>query len=355
MLPVSSVQGVVIVNAVRPLIILRSDSDIAKLNTAARAAVACRSADGLIVIDIPSKRSTRLNRILDFRSCPDADAAVLGRRGRDFADDLEQLGMRFRIEVSRDLKQSKILRIARQFHSDLVIVERRPNLSGRFLSFLNENIRMLTDSRIPVWLCGRHVEPDAPIVAAVDPVPETQAGIENNSRVIRTAFALASRYAPKKKIHFMALCDDESGLPTDSSKSRHMRVMNDLRIEIFRTWANYSQRAATNASGESRLSGISPCVPVHISMHRGSPELAAMTLDEIQPKVIVTGEPLRSAVRRFFQPGMLSIFATGEFSVLSVTEQRLISDESGATALGRRDSLSANIRRDKICRREIVC
>ena len=339
-------------NSLRPLIILRANSDITSLTAAVRAAVACRVSDGLILVEVPSAGKASINRMLDFWGCSDAGTEAIGKRGHDFAGEIARFGLRFRVEVCRELTPAKIQKYARQLNSDLIITERSSNVSGRFLNYLNDDTGMLIDCRIPVWLCGKASDAEGIIVAAIDPVPETQAGMENNTRVIQTAFALADKYAPKKKIHFMAICEADSALTTSSLKQARTRAMNDLRAEIFRTWANFSQHEAINRKGQPLRT--SPCVPVQISMHHSSPELVSMTLDEIRPKVIVTGKPLRSAVSRFFRPGMLSAFSNGPHSILTVTERQLTSEMTRPGDVDT-DAPSTTVRRDAVTHREIAC
>ena len=331
-------------NSVRPLIILKTNSDVAKLTAAVRAAVACRSSQGLILIEAPATARSGINRFLDSWNGQDGDAKTIGKRGHHLADELARFGLRFRVEVCRELTPAIIMRHARRFHSDLIITERRQNVAGRFLTYLDEDTGLLAACQIPVWLCGRRTEPDSPIVAAIDPAPKTQAATENNSRVIRTAFALASKCAPKKKIHFLAICEVDSKLISDSAQQTRVRAMNDLRAEIFRDWPKHSQSKTLN--GEGHPLATSPCVPVQISMHHGTPEVVSMTLDEIQPAVIVTGKPLRSALSRFMRPGMLSTFSASDHSVLTVTEQRLkpaaTSPTDTATTSGRHGNVSSS-------------
>ena len=165
------------------------------------------------------------------------------------------------------------------------------------------------------------------------PYKKSQSAVDSNSRVIRTAYSLAQRFSPRKKIHFLAVAETNSReLP--GTDRRRMQSMNELRSEIFSLWSRNTKSAAINANS-SQKSG-SAGVPVQISMHFGSTETMATTLDEIGPCVVVTGKPLRSAIQRFFRSGMLSTFVKGNHSVLIVMEQAL-----SLSACERRASLGA--------------
>ena len=309
-------------NSIRPLILMRADSDVSQLAHAVQAAVSSRTGDGLLLLEIPTANGSRGTSLLDFWRYPEIDNQIdeVCERGQKLTNELAHIGLRFRVELARGLDHATIMKYAARFRSDLIITERQENIAGQFLSYLNDDTNLILSSDIPVWLCGHSASYDSPIVAAIDPSPESQSAVDSNSRVIRTAYSLAQRFSPRKKIHFLAVAETSSRELLVSDR-RRVQSMNELRSEIFNLWSRNTKSAATNAS--SSVKSGSAGVPVQISMHFGSTETMATTLDEIGPCVVVTGKPLRSAIQRFFRSGMLSTFVKGDHSVLTVMEQAL--------------------------------
>jgi hypothetical protein len=308
-------------NSMRPLIVVRENSDVARISNAIKIAVSATSTQGLVLIEHPAAPRLGLNRLLNFRGSRGGDADIISQRELSLARDLEHFGLRFRFKVCRKLNRSQLLRHAHRFKSDLIIADRRKNPVGQMLSFVDGDSTLLAESDLPVWVCGRYFEPDGPVVAAVDPSPATQIAGDINRRVIRTAFSLAQKFTPHRRVQFLAICEDSSNLLSPSQPRNRVRAMNDLRAEIHRVRSSLTQ---WEKLGQKSGSGqASPCFSVRLSIEHGRPQVVSMTLDEMQPAVIVTGKPLRSAVSRFFRRGMLSTIAAGDYSVLTVAEQWL--------------------------------
>lgn len=308
-------------NSLRPLIILRADTDVAKLTAAVNATVSPKAGQGLVLIAAPISGSSWIDGMLNFPDGSDHNLSAACSRSQRLADGLSSFSLWFRVEALRHVDRPAVVKYAAQFQSDLIITDRQQNMDGQLLRYLNDDTSLLTKAKVSVWLCGRASEVDAPIVAASDPDPFNPLAIENNSRVIRTAYALSQKSCPKKKIHFLAIWETPAAQLTAKARQSRDRAMHNLRSEIFRLWCRNSKDTAIDAKGN--LLQVSQGVPVHITMHQGAREIAVMTLDELEPCVVVTGKPLRSALRRVFQPGMLSTFVDGPHSILTVTELSL--------------------------------
>ena len=305
-------------DSLRPLIVLRAGTNVSDLAAAVRTAACPQTRTGLVLIEapqVPKTPTSQLCNVLDQLGLTDTHIEDVGRQGQRLANELSQIGLRFRVEVARNLTPSAILEHAGTSRADLIITGRTTNIGGRLLRYLREDTQLMTESPISVWLCGARPDDESPVLAAVDPDARTPEEIENNSRVTQLAFALANRTYPMRAIRFMAVCGTQPDLVRPSVRRARAETLDRIQQEVLKSWLRYAGSSVT------KLKRPRTCMPVRMTTEFAPPPLLAMKLNEIHPCVIVTGKPLRSTFSRFLKPGMLSTFVEGRHSVLTVGGQ----------------------------------